>query len=71
MLCLNVRKITALLIEIAVWLEVEDFSYWGVRLIKLAIRNTMSCCLSVVHFLCPILTACCFHFFLFFPFLFY
>lgn len=44
MLCLNVRKL--LLTGIAVWTEGESFSYWGLRLIKLALKNAVSCCLS-------------------------
>lgn len=51
-LYINVTKF--LLTRIAVWMEVEDSSYWGVRLIKLALKNMLSWCLSVVHFLCPI-----------------
>lgn len=66
-LCLNVRKLV--LIEISVWLEVEDFCDGGVMLVKLAVRNMMSCCLWCI-FWCRILRACRFRFFLFFPFLF-
>lgn len=41
MLDLNVRKL--LLTGIAVWMEGESFSYWGLWLIKLALKNAVSC----------------------------